>query len=390
MEMSDPIVIIGSARTPMGAMQGALSHVTAPALGAAAIAGALAKASVNAADVGGCYMGCVLQAGLKQAPARQAAIYAGLNASTVTTTINKVCGSGMKAVMMACDDLVLGRHEFVVAGGMENMSLAPHLLSKARAGYRLGHAQALDHLFTDGLEDAYSGELMGLLADKAAALKGFSRHQQDAFALSSVHDALEAQSTGAFDDEIVPVATAKGEVLIDELPTKAKPDKMPALKPVFRSEGTITAANASAIADGAAALVLCRKSTAVAKGLNICGEIVSFSEFAGSPEMFTLAPISAISEALAAAKLAPADIGVWEINEAFAMVPLAAVEALGLNPVQVNIYGGACALGHPLGASGARILVTLLSAMRARGSNTGVAALCIGGGEGIAMVLRAP
>ena len=383
-------MIVGRARTPMGAMQGSLSQVTAPELGATAISGALAQAGIDAADVSACYMGCVLQAGLKQAPARQAAIYAGLTSSTVTTTVNKVCGSGMKAVMMACDDLALGRHEFVVAGGMENMSLAPHLLAKARSGYRLGHAQALDHLFTDGLEDAYGGDLMGLLADKTSAMRGLSRAQQDAFALSSVRDAIEAQRTGAFEDEIVPVQTAKVEVSTDELPSKAKPEKIPTLKPVFRPDGTITAANASAIADGAAALVLCLKSTAEAKGLNVLAEIVSFSEFAGSPEMFTLAPISAIGQALQAANLEPKEVGVWEINEAFAMVPLAAVEALGINPVSVNIYGGACALGHPLGASGARVLATLISAMRQQNHKLGVAALCIGGGEGVAMVLRSP
>ncbi|UTA48852.1 acetyl-CoA C-acyltransferase [Simiduia sp. 21SJ11W-1] len=390
--MSDPIVIVGMARTPMGGMQGALSGLSAPELGAAAIKGALADAKVDASTVNEVLMGCVLPAGLGQAPARQAALKAGLAVGVPCTTVNKVCGSGMKTVMMGADSLSAGHADVVVAGGMESMSNAPYMLAKARAGYRLGHGELLDHMFFDGLQDAYEGGLMGNFAEICADKYAFSRQAQDDYALESLARANRAIGEKDFEREIVPVsfATRKGEqtVAVDEQPGNARPDKIPQLKPAFKKDGTVTAANASSISDGAAALVLMRQSTADAQGLKPLAVIRGASQHAHEPEWFTTAPVTAMKKLLEQVGWAAADVDLWEVNEAFAVVAMAAMKELELDHAKVNVNGGACALGHPLGASGARIIVTLLGALERRGLTKGVASLCIGGGEATAIAVE--
>lgn len=391
---SDPVVIVGIARTPMGAMQGTLSALSAPELGAAAIRAALADAKVGAADVDEVLMGCVLPAGLGQAPARQAALGAGIPDGVPTTTVNKVCGSGMKTVMMARDALLAGDAKVVVAGGMESMSNAPYLLPKARGGMRLGHGEVQDHMFTDGLENAYDGQLMGAFAEATADKYGFSREEQDAFAVESLTRASAAIESGAFKREIVPVTVqsrrTEVEVSIDEAPGNARPDKIPQLKPAFRKDGTVTAANSSSISDGAAALVLMRESEAKARGLNVLAYLRGQSQYAHQPEWFTTAPVTAMSAVLEKAGWSSDDVDLFEVNEAFAVVTMAAMRELGLAHDKVNVNGGACALGHPLGASGARVIVTLLAALENRDLKKGVASLCIGGGEATAIAIERP
>ncbi len=391
--LSDPIVIAGAARTPIGRFQGELSGIAAPRLGAAAIAGALDKAGLPAAEVGEVVMGCVLPAGLGQAPARQAGRYAGLPDDTGATTINKMCGSGMKAVMLAHDLIAAGSADIVVAGGMESMSNAPYLLTKARSGYKYGHSTMYDHVALDGLEDAYEpGRAMGTFGEDAAQHYQFTRQQQDAYAVASVTKARAAIEHGAFSGEIVPVAVqAKGgetSMERDEGPLKLDTDKIPKLKPAFRPDGTITAASSSYNADGAAALVLTRRSIAEAKGLPILATLLAHATQSQEPAWFTTAPIGAIRKVLAKTGWEVSDVDLYEINEAFAVVTMAAIRDLSLDPERVNIHGGACALGHPIGASGARIIVTLLGAMAGQGARRGVASLCIGGGEATAVALE--
>lgn len=390
--MNDPIVVVGIARTAMGGMSGVFTDVSATHLGGEAIRGALADAGVAAADVSEVIMGCVLPAGLGQAPARQAALAAGLPQNIPTTTINKVCGSGMKAVMMAADALAVGNAEIVVAGGMESMTNAPYLLTKARAGYRLGHGELLDHMFLDGLQNAYDGNLMGTFAEATAEKYQFSREQQDAFAIASLNKANAAITGGHFKREIVPVTvkSRKGEVVVavDEQPGNAKPDKIPSLKPAFKKDGTVTAANSSSISDGAAALVLMRQSTAQKRGLKPLAVIKGQTQHAQAPEWFTTAPVGAMKKLLEQANWSAQDVDLFEINEAFAVVAMAAVRDLELPAGKVNVHGGACALGHPLGASGARILVTLIAALQTYGKKRGIASLCIGGGEATAVAVE--
>ena len=394
--MSDPIVIVSVARTPMGGFQGELAGLTGPQLGAVAIKAAVERARLAPEQVQEVIMGCVLPAGVGQAPARQAALGAGLPLAAGCTTINKVCGSGMKATMLAHDLLLAGTNEVMVAGGMESMSNAPYLLPKARGGYRLGHGQLLDHMFLDGLEDSYSkenkGRLMGTFAEDCAGHFDFSRAAQDAFAVASTERAQAAINDGAFTWEVVPVTVAgrKGEVVVDrdEQPLKAQLDKIGTLKPAFKKDGTVTAANSSSISDGAAALVLMRKSTADKLGLAPLATIVGHATHAQEPQWFTTAPVGAMQKVLAKAGWGVGDVDLWEINEAFAVVTMAAMKELNLPHDKVNVNGGACALGHPIGASGARILVTLIGALRRRGLKRGVASLCIGGGEATAMAIE--
>lgn len=390
--MKDPIVIVGMARTPMGGMQGALSAVAAPDLGAVAIKAALADAGVAADQVDEVLMGCVLPAGVGQAPARQAALKAGLADRTPCTTVNKVCGSGMKTVMMAADALALGHGKVIVAGGMESMSNAPYLLAKARAGYRLGHGELLDHMFLDGLQDAYQGGLMGSFAEQCADKYQFTREAQDNYALTSLERANKAIAEGRFKREVAPVTIAdrRGEVTIDtdEQPGNARPEKIPTLKPAFKKDGTVTAANASSISDGAAALVLMTQSEATRRGLKPIARLCGHSQAAQAPEWFTTAPVAAMKHLLEQVGWSAADVDLYEINEAFAVVAMAAMTELALDHAKVNVNGGACALGHPLGASGARILVTLLGAMLDQNKARGVASLCIGGGEATAVALE--
>jgi len=388
----DPVVIVGISRTPMGAMQGALSALSAPELGAVAIRGALQDAGVAAADVSEVLMGCVLPAGLGQAPARQAALGAGIPEGVPTTTVNKVCGSGMKTVMMARDALLVGEADVVVAGGMESMSNAPYLLPKARSGMRLGHAEVQDHMFTDGLENAYDGQLMGNFAECTADKYSFSREEQDAFALESLARAGKAIEQGKFAREIAPVtiSSRKGdvEVSVDEGPGSARPEKIPQLRPAFRKDGTVTAANASSISDGAAALVLMRESEAKKRGVKVLAVLRGQSQHAHQPEWFTTAPVTAMAKLLEKTGWAAGDVDLFEINEAFAVVTMVAMRELDLPHDKVNVNGGACALGHPLGASGARVIVTLLAALEDRGLKKGVASLCIGGGEATAIAIE--
>lgn len=393
MQNNDPVVIVGMARTPMGAFQGELASFTAVDLGKTAIAEALKRSTLTAADIEDVIMGCVLPAGQGQAPARQAAIKAGLLESTGATTISKMCGSGMKAVMLAHDNILAGSSAIMIAGGMESMSNAPYLLDKARGGYRMGHGRVLDHMFIDGLEDAYDkGQLMGVFADQTAVTCQITRAEQDNFAVQSLSKAQNATKTGAFAGEIVAmkIKTKDGETIIaeDESPKKGKPDKIPTLKPAFSPEGTVTAATSSSISDGAAALVLMRKSDAVKRGLKIIAEIKAHATHAQKPSEFTLAPIGATRKVMEKAGWKAQDVDLFEINEAFAVVTLAAIKELSLDAAKVNVNGGACALGHPIGASGARIMVTLLSALQARGLKKGVASLCIGGGEATAIALE--
>ena len=392
--VQDPIVIVGMARTPIGAFQGALAPLTAPQLGSIAIKAALGRAGVAAADVSEVLMGCVLSAGQGQAPARQAALGAGLPDGVPCTTVNKMCGSGMKTVMLAFDGLHARPNDIVVAGGMESMTNAPYLLPKMRGGARLGHAEVKDHMFLDGLEDAYDrGRLMGSYAEDCAQNYQFTRQAQDAYATESLQRARQASADGSFAAEIVPVQvqgrSGAREVKQDEQPFTADLAKIPSLKPAFRQGGTVTAANSSSISDGAAALVLMRESQARRRKLQPRARIVGAASAAQAPALFTTAPIAAIKTLLTAIGWSSADVGLYEINEAFAVVSMAAITDLALPHDRVNVHGGACALGHPIGASGARILVTLLAAMEKYGHGKGVAALCIGGGEATAIALEA-
>jgi len=390
---NDPIVIIGAARTPMGAFQGKLSTLTAPELGAAAIRAALQRAGVGADAVEEVIMGCVLPAGQGQAPARQASLGAGIPLGAGCTTVNKMCGSGMKAAMLAHDALRAGSSRLMVAGGMESMSNAPYLLPKARAGYRMGHQQVVDHMFLDGLEDAYDkGRLMGSFAEDTADKYGFSREAQDEFAIRSLKRAMQANEDGTFTDEIAPVTVKtrkeEHEIVMDEQPFNANLDKIPQLRPAFREGGTVTAANSSSISDGGAALILSTESHADRVNGQPMARILGHATHAQEPGWFTTAPVGAISKLLEQVGWAAADVDLYEINEAFAVVTMAAMEEFNLPADKVNIHGGACALGHPIGASGARIMVTLLNALKKQGKKRGVASLCIGGGEATAMAVE--
>ncbi|MBF7140908.1 MULTISPECIES: acetyl-CoA C-acyltransferase [Pseudomonas] len=389
----DPVVIVSIARTPMGGLQGVLSGLSATQLGSEAIAAAVERAGVTPESVDEVLMGCVLSAGLGQAPARQAALGAGLGKATPCTTLNKMCGSGMQAVILGHDQLIAGSATAVVAGGMESMSNAPYLLAKARQGYRMGHGNILDHMFLDGLEDAYTpGRLMGTFAEDCASAEGISRQAQDTYALASLARAQQAMHAGEFAMETVPVTVQVGKVtqLVDqdEQPPKARPEKIPTLKPAFREGGTVTAANASSISDGAAALVLMRQSHARAQGLEPLAVIRGHVAFADEPALFPLAPVGAINRLMTRTGWSLADVDLFEINEAFAVVALACMQRLELPHEKVNVRGGACALGHPIGASGARILVTLVAALRHRRLKRGVAAICIGGGEATAVAVE--
>ncbi|MBV4535357.1 MULTISPECIES: acetyl-CoA C-acyltransferase [Pseudomonas] len=390
---NDPIVIVSAVRTPMGGLQGDLKSLSAPQLGAAAIRAAVERAGIDAASVEQVLFGCVLPAGLGQAPARQAALGAGLDKGTTCTTLNKMCGSGMQAAIMAHDLLLAGSAEVVVAGGMESMTNAPYLLDKARGGYRMGHGKIIDHMFLDGLEDAYDkGRLMGTFAEDCAQSGGFSRQAQDAFAIESLTRAQQAIQNGRFAAEIVPVEVTEGKqkrlVSDDEQPPKARLDKIAQLRPAFREGGTVTAANSSSISDGAAALVLMRRSQAEQRGLKPLAVIHGHAAFADTPALFPTAPIGAIDKLIKRTGWTLAEVDLFEINEAFAVVTLAAMKHLDLPHAKVNIHGGACALGHPIGASGARILVTLLSALRQNNLRRGIAAICIGGGEATAIAVE--
>ncbi|WP_328185468.1 acetyl-CoA C-acyltransferase [Marinobacter sp. OP 3.4] len=386
---TDPIVITSMARTPMGGFQGDLKALSGTDLGAAALKAALQRSAMGSRDVSEVMMGNVLPAGLGQAPARQAALGAGLDLSTPCTTISKVCGSGMKTAMLAHDLITVGSADIVAAGGMESMTNAPYLVPKMRGGARLGHAEMLDHMFFDGLEDAYDkGRLMGTFAESCADHYAFSREQQDEYALTSLDRALKAIEQGHFRDEITPVDTGKVMVDTDEQPGKARPDKIPSLKPAFRKDGTVTAANSSSISDGGAALVLMRRSEAEKRGLTPLATIKGHSSHARAPEWFTTAPVGAIQHLMERTGWSVSDVDLFEINEAFSVVPLAAMKELDIPHDKVNVHGGACALGHPLGASGARIIVTLLGAMQTYDLKRGVASLCIGGGEATAIALE--
>jgi acetyl-CoA C-acetyltransferase len=390
---SDPVVIVSAARTPMGAFLGDFKAATAAELGAAAIRATLARAGLAADAVDEVLMGCVLQAGQGQAPARQAALGAGLAQATVCSTINKMCGSGMKATMLAHDLLLAGSAEVVIAGGMESMSNAPYLLERARSGYRMGHGRVLDHMFLDGLEDAYDkGRLMGSFAEECAQAYGFSREQQDAFAIDSLNRAKRAMAEGRFAAEITAVQAMVGRELrsidSDEQPPKARVEKISTLKPAFREGGTVTAANASSISDGAAALLLMRLSEAERRGLTPLAAIRGHASFAHAPNLFATAPVGALQGLMQRTGWTLGEVELFEVNEAFAVVPMAAMRDLDIPHDKLNVHGGACALGHPIGASGARVLVTLLSALRQYDLKRGVASLCIGGGEATAMAIE--
>lgn len=391
--MSDPIVICSFARTPMGGFQGALGGVKATDLGASAVKAAVERAGVAPEKVEQIYMGCVLPAGLGQAPARQAALGAGLGRHVEATTVNKMCGSGLQAVMMASDALTAGTADVIVAGGMESMTGAPYLMNKHRGGARIGHDVIVDSMMMDGLEDAYqAGKPMGSFAQDTANQYQFTREDQDAYAIESLTRAREAIASGAFKAEIVPVevTTRKGPVTVseDEQPGNAMPEKIPNLKPAFAKDGTITAASSASISDGAAALVMTRESVAKALGLPIVARIVSHAAHAQEPALFTTAPVPAVQKALKKAGWSVEDVDLWEINEAFAVVPMIAMRELGIERAKLNVNGGATALGHPIGASGARVLATLLSALKTRGGTKGVASLCIGGGEAVAVAVE--
>ena len=387
------VVIAGAARTPMGGFQGAMAQMTAADLGGHAIKAALKGAGVPTVDE--VVMGCVLPAGQGQAPARQAGFKAGLGEEVPATTINKMCGSGMKAAMIAFDQIALGESDVVVAGGMESMTNAPYMLPKMRSGARLGHNQVIDHMFLDGLEDAYDkGRLMGTFAEDCAETYQFTRAIQDNYALASLSRAIQAQESGAFDHEIADLdaPSPKGDVHIstDEQPGKARPDKIPLLKPAFRQGGTVTAANSSSISDGAAALVLASEQAAKAQGLEVRARVMGHTSHAQAPGLFTTAPVPAAKKLLNRLGWQKDDVDLWEVNEAFAVVPLVFMQEMGLSHDIVNVNGGACALGHPIGASGARIIVTLLNALEKRGLKRGIAAICIGGGEGTAIAIERP
>ncbi len=393
--MSDPIVIVSAARTPMGAFQGDFTSLSANDLGGVAIKAAVERAGIAGSDVSEVIFGNCLMAGQGQAPARQAAFKAGLGKGVGAVTLSKMCGSGMRAAMFAADMLHSGSADVVVAGGMESMTNAPHLLLKGRSGIRIGHDRVMDHMMLDGLEDAYEpGRAMGTFAESCAGHYSFSREAQDAYAIASVKRAQAAIANGGFSDEIAPV-TVKGRagdtvISIDEGPGKAKLDKIAGLRPAFKKDGTVTAASSSSINDGAAALVMMRASTAAKMGCKPIAKVVSHAYHAQEPEWFTTAPVGATQKALKLAGWSVADVQLWEVNEAFAVVPMALMKELGVSHDIVNVNGGACALGHPIGASGARIMVTLLHAMKARGVTKGLATLCIGGGEGTAMCLEMP
>lgn len=386
---SDPIVIVAARRTPIGAFQGVFTDATAPELGAAAIAAAIAAAGIEAAAVDQVLMGCVLPAGLGQAPARQAAMAAGLPASVPCTTVNKMCGSAMMTIMLGHDQIRAGNATIVVAGGLESMSNAPYLLPKARRGYRMGHQEVLDHMFLDGLEDPWNHRAMGYYADATATKYGFSREEQDAFATESVKRAQAAVADGTFAAEIAPVTVhgRKGDTVVDvdETPGAVRLDRIPTLRPAFREDGTVTAATSSSISDGAAALVLMSASEAERRGLSPLARLLGHSSSAQEPEWFTTAPVSAIRELLGKLGWSSDDADLYEINEAFAVVTMAAMRDIGLSHARVNVNGGACAMGHPIGATGARISTTLLYALKARGLKRGIASLCIGGGEAVAI-----
>ncbi len=393
MTLQDPIVIVAAARTPIGSFQGELKDAAAPELGAAAIRAALERSGVEADAIEEVVFGCVLPAGQGQAPARQAAIHAGLPFATGASTVNKMCGSGMKAVMMAHDLIAAGSGSIAVAGGMESMTNAPYLLDRARAGYRLGHGRVVDHMFLDGLEDAYDkGRLMGSFAEDCAEAYQFTREAQDAYAVTSLTRAQKAIAEGRFDKEIVPVTVKSGRTeqmaSVDEQPGKAKPDKIPTLKPAFRDGGTVTAANSSSISDGAAALVLMRRSEAERRGLKPLATVLGHATHSQAPNLFATAPIGALQKLSDRTGLPLSGVDLFEINEAFAVVAMAAMRDLDLPHDKVNVHGGACALGHPIGASGARILVTLLSALERYDLKRGMAALCIGGGEATAVAVE--
>lgn len=386
------IVIVDAVRTAMGGFQGSLSSCTAPDLGAVAIKEVVARAGLAANDIDEVIMGCVLPAGLKQGPARQAMRQAGLPDSTGATTINKICGSGMKAVMQATDAIKAGSAEIVVAGGMESMSNAPYLMDKARAGFRMGHGKVIDHMFQEGLEDAETGLSMGILAQEMADKKGYTREQQDDYAIGSLNKAVTAVQQGFFKDEIVPVTVSsrKGDVIVeqDEQPLNAKADKIPTLRPAFKKDGTITAANASSISDGASALVITSSEIAAQRNLKPLANILAYASHSQHPSEFTIAPVGAIEKVLKKTGWDAQEVDLWEINEAFAMVTMLAIDGFKLDPAKVNINGGACALGHPLGSSGSRIIVTLIHALKRTGGKKGIASLCIGGGEATAIAVE--
>ena len=389
---NDAIVILNGARTPMGGFQGALTDVSATDLGAAAIKAAVERSGVNIDKIDEVIMGCILTAGLGQGPARQAMRKAGLSDATGAVTINKLCGSGMKAVMQAHDGIKAGSFNVAVAGGMESMTNAPYIMPGSRAGYRMGHKEVKDHMFLDGLEDADTGKLMGQFAQEMADEKGYTREQMDDFAIESLNRALTAIKDGHFEDEITPVMfkTRKGEQTVDtdEQPALANAERIPTLRPAFAKDGTITAANASSISDGAAAVVLMKESQAKEEGLGYQARIIATASNSRHPSEFTIAPVGAIEKVLASAGWSVADVDLWEINEAFAMVTMAAMDELNIEHAKVNIEGGACALGHPVGCSGTRILVTLINSLKRTGGKKGVATLCIGGGEAVAVAIE--
>ena len=390
--MSNPIAILSAMRTPMGGLMGSLSSLSASDLGGVAISSAISKSGLNASDIDEVLMGSVLTAGQGQAPARQAALAAGLPVSTSCTTVNKVCGSAMKSIMLGGNALRSGQASVVVAGGMESMSGAPYLLPQARQGYRFGHAQMLDHMQYDGLQDAYQGVAMGNFAETCASKYQFSREMQDAFAIESLSRAKQAIEKGYFANEVAPVtlSTRRGDVVVDtdEQPGNAKPEKIPQLRPAFQKDGSVTAANASSISDGAAALALMMSDEAEARGLKPIALIHGYDESAQEPEWFTTAPVTAVQNTLKRVGWSIDEVDLWEINEAFAVVAMAAMHELSIPHSKLNVHGGACALGHPIGASGARILVTLIHAMQRRGDKKGMASLCIGGGEATAMAIE--
>ncbi len=390
--MSDSVVILSARRTPIGAFQGVLAPVTAPQLGAAAIRGALESAGVTPEQVDEVIMGCVLPAGLGQAPARQAALSAGIPNSVPATTMNKMCGSALKAIMMAADQIRAGEAGVMVAGGLESMTNAPYLLPKARSGYRMGHGEVLDHMFYDGLQSAWDGQMMGCVAENTAGRYQFSRADQDAFAAESVRRALAAVESGAFAKEIVPVTVKgrKGEVVVDrdETPFTCDIAKIPQLKPAFRKDGTVTAASSSSISDGAAAVVLASESAAAKIGAKPLAKIIAYASHSQEPEWFTIAPVGAIQKVLARTGWKASEVDLFEVNEAFAAVAMSAAKDIGIASDKLNVNGGACALGHPVGATGARIVATLLHALIARGGRRGIAALCIGGGEAVAIAIE--
>jgi acetyl-CoA C-acetyltransferase len=391
--MSDhDVVIVSAKRTPIGAFQGALAPVTATQLGSAAVKAAIEASGVKAADIQEVIMGCVLSAGLGQGPARQAALGAGIPISTPAVTINKLCGSGLKSVMMASDQIRVGDVDVALAGGLESMTNAPYLLLKARAGYRMGHGEIFDHMFLDGLNSPFDGKAMGCFADATAAKYNFTRAQQDAYAAESVRRAMHAVESGAFDKEVTPlsVKTRKGDVVVsrDETPATCNVEKIPSLKPAFGKDGTVTAASSSSISDGAAALVLMSSAAAKARGLKPLARVLAYASHSQEPEWFTLAPVGAIKKVLAKLGWRPHDADLYEINEAFAAVTMVAMKDVDIDHARVNVNGGACALGHPIGATGARILTTLIHALHANGKKRGIASLCIGGGEAVALAVE--